>query len=335
MASPTSINNSAEAPSTTEMAAPRVEVLAPKPLEHNTATSSAISELQTAFSSLLHAQKDKEPLRLPSASFYPRWTGSFELLCFPREMRDRIYFHYLYRPAGIMFDRRFTPTFPFDQGGELACLFRTCRQVHDEALAIFWRYNAIVFSGSPWRKRTFIDHAFESSLRLFPEENACLLQRARKQYHENTHIYPRLKYKDAEQVAGEGFVQMLRDAYTFKSVFAKLRDFTVAWQASPAYFEEQVNLRFEGKTEEEKVAVWLEWMQRWVADGNVVPPRWVRFEFTGLGQPQTDMLRHESAINEAYVRLVKELPLSSDETGELEEVERRRLQRLSNKGKKY
>jgi hypothetical protein len=309
--------------------------------EYDVAASSAISELQTAFNSLLQPPKDKKLSNTLSASTYPKWTGSFELLCFPRELRDKIYFHYLYRPAGIEFDRHSKRVFPFDQLDNLASLFLTCRQVYEEALPIFYRYNAVLINvNEQWRPRKCVSRALEGTLRLFPEKPARMMQRARMQYYENTYISPRLRYNDAEQVAGEGFAQMLRDAYTVKSTFTKMRDFTVAWQASPQYFREQVNLYFEDKTEEEKVAIWLNRMRRWVGGHNVVPPRWVRFEFTGPvmrqrfeftgpGLRQTDMAKHESAMNEAYVRLVKEIAPFSDEQAELEESERRRKEQSS------
>jgi hypothetical protein len=296
--------------------------------KHDVAASPAISELQTAFESLLHATRDRKLSNTPSASTYPKWTGSFELLSLPRELRDRIYFHYLYHPAGITYNRRSTRVFPFDQPEDVTSLFLTCRQVYEEALPVFCRYNAILVSTrSDWRLRERINKVLEGALLLFPEESAKMMQRTRKQYYENTYIYPRLRYNDAEQIAGEGFIQMLRDAYTFKSAFAKMRDFTVAWKASSQYFEEQVNLRFGDKTEEEKVAVWLDWMRRWVGERNVVPPRWVKFEFTGPGLQQTDMVKHESALNEAYARLVKELAPFSYDQAELEESERRRKEK--------
>jgi hypothetical protein len=83
------------------------------------APSSAIGELQDAFGPILLArnkvdastlwantttQRSARILELAKKPpILPKWTGSFTLLSFPRELRDKIYFHYIYRPKGIVY----------------------------------------------------------------------------------------------------------------------------------------------------------------------------------------------------------------------------------------
>lgn len=71
---------------------------------------SPIRELQDALGPLLLTTKRVElqrpewvltPAKKPS--ILPKWTGSFTLLAFPRELRDKIYFHYVYRPEGVVY----------------------------------------------------------------------------------------------------------------------------------------------------------------------------------------------------------------------------------------
>jgi hypothetical protein len=75
--------------------------------------SSSITELQAAFGSILLASRDhskKSTIRYttyrggpdtPLKPSPPRWTGSFALFSFPRELRDLIYYHAVYRPRGL------------------------------------------------------------------------------------------------------------------------------------------------------------------------------------------------------------------------------------------
>jgi len=74
------------------------------------ATPSTIRELQYALGPLLLTTKKVElqrpewvltPAKKPP--IMPKWTGSFALLAFPRELRDRIYFHHVYRPEGVKY----------------------------------------------------------------------------------------------------------------------------------------------------------------------------------------------------------------------------------------
>jgi hypothetical protein len=80
---------------------------------------SAISELQEVFGTILLASKKVDLVTLyanPATQRYdwvlqpakkpaimPKWTGAFTLLAFPRELRDRIYYYYLYRPEGVVY----------------------------------------------------------------------------------------------------------------------------------------------------------------------------------------------------------------------------------------
>src|SRR5690349_16692027 len=93
--------------------------------------SSAVTELQEAFGTILLAHRDKsdytsiweEHLRRANQAIKYKWTGAFELFAFPRELRDRIYYHYLYLPDGLTFNRNTSRRFPYDEPETVTNLF--------------------------------------------------------------------------------------------------------------------------------------------------------------------------------------------------------------------
>ena len=205
---------------------------------------SAISELQDLFGSLMVPCQDKhddasvftrffphawEPIggdgRFPPSRIEYKWTGAFELFSFPRELRDRIYYHYLYRPEGIGWLRNSTRTWPFEHSEDITSLFLVSRQVYVEAYQVFCRYNRISIGGlSSWSS------ASDGILRLFPDRPAGMLQRVSKNYFQAHMRYASQSVYRSARAPGDAWVQMMRDAYTFKSFFPRLREFTARWE---------------------------------------------------------------------------------------------------------
>ncbi|KAH7371347.1 hypothetical protein BKA66DRAFT_370228, partial [Pyrenochaeta sp. MPI-SDFR-AT-0127] len=304
-------------------------------------TPSAISELQDAFGSILLARKDAtgvnpktvyEPfLRAPEPIVY-KWTGCFDILSFPRELRDRIYYYCLYRPDGIVYNRNTVRTFPFDHPENMTALFQTSRQVYKEAFQVFCRYNTITFTTrNHWSRRT-MRGGLAGTLRLFPSKHADMLQCVRKEYSEYFTSFASWEDSYPEDNPGRVFLQMLRDAWTFKSFFPRLRKFTVRWNVWSHYFENN-RLVFDKKTEDEKTKIWLNWMRHSIKQGNVVPMRGLRFEFDNSCW-DNPMQEHAAALNEAYERLLKETAPFRDEAAELEESGRKWLEATSSETRK-
>ncbi|KAF2821080.1 hypothetical protein CC86DRAFT_251967, partial [Ophiobolus disseminans] len=298
--------------------------------------SSAISELQAAFGSILLSRKDRKDsttTTTPTPLVY-KWTGAFELFSFPRELRDNIYYHYLYRPNGVKYRRATSRAFPFDDSDSCTSLFVTCKQVYYEALQVFLRHNQIELIGrNHWRGRDHYDRALGGTLRLFPDKPADLLQRIRVKYQESSFMYMTYNWAQGVPTPGDVLIKILRDAYVFKDAFPKLREFTAIWLALPVYFAEKEGLHFENISEEEKTQVWLCWMKKWVAEKNVAPPKWVKFgffDYWGDGEMQ----KHADAMNRAYARLAKDMAPSSDKNVELEESGRRWLEEMEGEARR-
>ncbi|KAH7084160.1 hypothetical protein FB567DRAFT_446131 [Paraphoma chrysanthemicola] len=313
---------------------------------------SPITELQAVFGSILLARKTVEPVTTHSKSLVwdtytqtfrrtqaapaltpemlPRWNGAFDLFSFPRELRDRIYYHYVYRPKGVHYHRTTTRSFPFmDYPDDITSLFLTSKQVYDEALQVFCRYNQIeIKTPGYWAYRSNDSRALTGTLRLFPDKPGRLVQRVRKRYREYIHVYGSYASDHLGQRAGDALLQMFRDAYTFKNAFAKLREFTVVWEANPHFFATQDNLHFDDKSEEEKVQVWLNWMKKALHGSNIVPPRWITFEFDSNWR-KNEMHANQSALNEAYARLVRESGTWDEQQAMLEESGRKWLEEVS------
>lgn len=263
---------------------------------HN--TPSVIHELQTILGPLLLAY-DSDLTQSPPPK--PTWTGTFALFSFPRELRDRIYFHYLASIPIIRFhrrrpNRRFPFTDPLEQ--PLVALFLTSRQVHIEAYEVFCRYTPVSLGGYA-TGGSGDDKRLLGTIRLFPNQLGHMLQCIRGEYQ--TRWSTRHPFGP-----GQVFIQILRDAWVVKECFPRLRQF-VARFATRGDSWVVDGMRVGGRTrgEEESVDLWLEWMRGRVRQGGVVPARWVRFELlnvdfgAGLGEQQ-------GAMDEAYDRLLRE-----------------------------
>jgi hypothetical protein len=300
--------------------------------------SSTIDELQNVFGSILLARQDSNERKRPEAPTH--WTGAFELFAFPRELRDRIYFHYLDCPKGMVYHRNNRSNgFPFPEPETASSLFMTCQQVYDEALEIFYRHNQIEVGGRyQWHYPNLWDRKLNGILRCFPQQPATQLQRISVNYSSFNYTSEGSGSSDDFLKMGETFLQMLRDAYVIKSVFPKLREFTASWEARPVHFNDEEDMQLEGASEDDETQIWLAAMKRWVGESKVVPPRWVRFELIefenqGMG-PR--VRKYAEPMNDAYRSLVREMSPLSDERAELDLARCRWLKEsgLGKRGKK-
>jgi hypothetical protein len=256
---------------------------------------------------------------------------------FPREIRDQIYHHYLYRPKGIVYHRKTTRTFPFDDHYEgITSLLLTCRQVHYEAFQIFTRYNLIEIRTSyHWHQQRYRDKSMDGILRLFPDAPARRLQRVGISMEQYSYIYQsyRRRLDPGQDTAppGAAFVQMLRDAYTFKSTFPKIREFCVTFRAYNNFFGEQYGFMAEGEDDEEKIVNCVSVMEMWLGESQVVPPSWFRFWFDEVDWRYPGLREQESIWNRAYARVVRE---RAKKVVEVEGSGKRWIEETSSEGKK-
>jgi hypothetical protein len=287
--------------------------------------SSAIDELQSAFRSILLARKhidlvtDYTNFRRrshtpqessPTLHAAIEYDDSFALLSLPRELRDRIYFHYLHRPAGITYRRAKTRTFPFsDHSDTLVSLLLTSHQVCSEALQVFCRYNPveIVSRNEQSLQRRPNHKALNGMLRLFPDTHARLLQRAGVSFTQYEIPWWKSQEEDLDH-PNEAFVQALQDAYVFKNMFPKLREFFICFREYHGFFgiKGVSNFAIEGESEEEKIGRCLELMKTWMGECKIVPPRWFKFVFDDSWRFE-GLRRQEGIWNEAYWRLAKDV----------------------------
>jgi hypothetical protein len=232
------------------------------------ADTQSITELQEAFSTLLLLQK-------PKRSTSPRqhqWTGCFRLFDFPRELRDRIYYYYLYIPEGLVHRR--SPTharrWPFEDSNHIS-LFLTSHQVYKEALPVFFRYNAIEISYK-WQ--------LSGILRLFPGQPAALLQRIQLCYASNT------GRRDWRRTGiGGVWAQIVDDTRVAKECFPLLRECTAFWSVSINIFQEPdahggAELALQGKDDDERVGVFFDWLRARFEVDKLAPPRWLVVDFS-------------------------------------------------------
>jgi hypothetical protein len=316
-------------------------------------TSCSIEELQSAFGSILAADKHVDPIPdYKNISWKDCWnpwyipakpakrnpesyrTGTFPFFSFPRELRDRIYFHYLYRPKGVVYRRKTANDFLYDKPSDkpselMTSLFLTCHQVYEEALPIFCRHNEVEIE-SRYQLQYGDRHgkAIAGTLRLFPDKYARLLQRVNITFGQYTYIYvvrtDRVTGEETSLPPGEAFIQMLRDAYAFKDTFPKLREFNVCFRHWQDFFGASSIFEIEGHTDEEKIGKIIRMMKWWLGNDKIVLPKWFRFKFEDSWS--CEFLRpQEGLFNEAYARLLKESAerdLAIEESGKmwLEEV---------------
>jgi hypothetical protein len=284
--------------------------------EQDASPPSSISELQSAFPSLLLLTRSTQPPNtipyttyrgcpdIPPKPRPPKWTGPFALFDFPRELRDLIYHHAVSRPKGLHHTAHVNNDQYFwynkDSSLDIANFLCTSRQVCNEAYHIFCRNNTIILGdGNTTRER--YNKPLTSLLRLFPCVPARNLTRIRLSYYDEvTRLWGKWGCAPGHGAAGDGmegyaqqqyssdtFVDILRDAHTLASFFDKLRVFEACWF-----------MRDVGVTEKD-VAGGVKWMQGCLEKGYVEPWEGVRFRL------EIDKVQ-EVCLNEAYGVLVRE-----------------------------
>ncbi|KAK1589893.1 uncharacterized protein LY79DRAFT_516813 [Colletotrichum navitas] len=273
------------------------------PASSSEAEPSAIDELQSALGSILIAEEDRStkpwtssPACVPSLNSEGTVPAIFSC---PREVRDRIYYYYLYRENQAYYSRGASARWPFLASEDVVSLFQTCRQVYQEALEVFHRYNQVEIGSEPR-----LEGGPLKVLDKFPAAHAQALQMCCRQYGEYNAWYER--YDPLKHYAGELWHIVIRDAYLFKSYFPKLRRFTAILNVDPSYFEEQEGMVLDGKTEEQKIKMWMKWMRFSTSKMRALPPLWMKIRFT-CGPFQGDMQLHQDSLNEAQVRFAEEL----------------------------
>jgi len=266
---------------------------------------SAIEELQSAFPSILVLKKDKNEVSRPinwqpwhdivmekrqarearCVPLYPRWTGSFDILLFPRELRDNIYFHYLYRRKALIWRRRpnngwerrdwvgYIAVYSPDRDQETLNLFLVSRQVYEEALYVFCRSNAVFVER---RQHSLVQlRTLEGSLRLFPETSANMLQHVELRY---------MDYWRSESVGGwhgtsssSTWAEITKDALVAKEFFPRLATYTALWEVDwSSFYDDEGMEALQSESVQDKTKMWLWWFRLQSKTKGVVPPEWVR-----------------------------------------------------------
>jgi hypothetical protein len=299
----------------------------------NSESNTAISELQDVFGELLMTDRKTAPLpsyhkwdlhswRIPYKApppLLPKWTGSFKLLSFPREIRDTIYFHYVFRYKGITYrSNSATTEWSAPTENQMLPLFLTCRQVYEEALQVFCRYNQIEVPRRMYRKHRDYGKAPCGLLRLFPEKSRNLVQRIRYNAYGPSQMH-------------ETFLQILEDAHIYKAAFPMMREFTAIWGS---WGEELIaKLNIERGRHEENVQAWLGWMRFWIRKTKVAPLPWVRFQF-GYESCFQPIQEHAGSLNDAYGILLRQPPASITETEDVEESGRKWIEEMGKERKR-
>lgn len=326
--------------------------------EQNDAPS-AISELQSVFPTILALKKEKPPAKLPqkwdfwSGRFildhdaynaelarhnYPSWTGHFEILKFPRELRDMIYFHYLHREKVLVWRRRanFSRTYKSRAGGsfttqlttvlqEAINLFLVSRQVYEEAFQVFCSVNAFFLE---YRSRKTL----EGALRLFPTKAGSQVQHVEVEYYDaNWELF--------WDIPKSMWGQIVRDARLAKNYFPRLVTFTALWRLDwHALLGDELMAGVYAANDECKTQMWLRWLKRESVACSVVPPKWLKVDL-GLdnsgwyGWPYTS--DHEPICNKAVGLLAKEMQdEDKDPMLELEEAGKKWLEEEWGAGKR-
>jgi hypothetical protein len=150
---------------------------------------------------------------------------------------------------------------------------------------------------------------------MFPEKPARSLQRISISFQQYMYIYHARGADDALP-PGAAFVQMLRDAYTVKHTFPKLREYIVFFEHYHDFFAVPSKLfEIEGEGNEEKIQMSMNMMKGWMHGSSVVPPSWLVFHFSETWW--YEHLRKKSDIwNAGYKRLVREYAGRNEELEE-------------------
>lgn len=267
-----------------------------------------------------------------------QWTGPFKLLDLPRELRDKIYYQYLYCPGYIYYTAHADKTFweSRTKSDDFPNLFTVSKQVHHEAFKVFCEANTVALAVH-YNAREGYSKPLTGLLRLFPDRAAASLTRVSNTYRD---VVPRPlgqwgyapshdsiaqggdgtgRYQKHNS-AGETFVEILRDAHILRQFFPKLTVFEADWYPEPPFYEypEQLGqvrkiarLWKEGAEEGKITEIWFDTMQGWLQGKNVIPLSCVRFSLNGFAadgfEDDLDVL-----FNEAYVTLVKEQTTGDD-----------------------
>jgi hypothetical protein len=293
-----------------------------------TEESGPIDELQSAFGAILAADKKIDPVPDYTSLSWEEYEiatrkppkpiprddrpGIFAFFNFPRELRDRIYFHYLYRPEGVVYRRRTAISYLYEKiTSSVTSLFLTNRQVYEEALQVFCRHNEVeLVNRYHFRPRNGNNgKTAAGTLRLFPDKHARLLQHVNVSFSHYMFIYyPRTDRNTGEQTTlptGEAFKEILRDTYAFKDTFPKLREFKVCFCGYQDFFGTSSLFEIAGDTDEDKIGECMKMMKWWLGDSQIVPPKEFRFCFDATWS-YPHLRPQEGLFNEAYARLVRE-----------------------------
>ncbi|KAK2020522.1 hypothetical protein LX32DRAFT_699995 [Colletotrichum zoysiae] len=267
------------------------------------AEPSAIDELQSALGSILVAEEDRSTKpRTPSPARVQPLDGKGAvpaIFACPREVRDRIYYHYLYRESRAYYSRATWSRWPFLPSEDVVSLFLTCQQIYHEAVEVFHHHNQVEIGSEPR-----LEGGPVKVLDKFPAAHARALRTCCRQYGEYYALY--VGYAPMKHYAGELWHIVIRDAYLLRSYFPKLRRFTAVLNVHPEYFQEQEGMVLNGRTEEEKVQIWMEWMRSSTSEMRALPPLWMKIQLT-LGPFRDGRQLHQDSLNEAQERFAKEL----------------------------
>ncbi|KAK1997339.1 hypothetical protein LX36DRAFT_73927 [Colletotrichum falcatum] len=280
------------------------EYVGPSELPSPGGDPSAIDELQSALGSILVAEEDRstKPCTSSPACVRPldfKGTGSPAIFACPREVRDRIYYYYLYRQNQAYYSRATSARWPFFPSEDVVSLFQTCQQIYQEAMEVFHRYNQVEIGSDPR-----LEEGPVKVLKKFPAAHAQALQMCCRKYDEYNGLYA--TWAPLKHYAGELWHIVIRDAYLLKAYFPRLRRFTAVLNVGPEYFEEQEGLVFDGRTEEEKVRVWTEWMRSSTSEMRALPPLWMKIQLT-RDPPEDGKRPLQDSLNEAQVRFAEEV----------------------------
>lgn len=258
----------------------------------------SVLPLDMAFGHLRRLQKE-----MPAAPIEPpewKWTAPFRFLHLPREIRDRVYFFCLYAPESFLYKRSGNTEWT-DRNKRLwkdsgrTPLFFTSRQVFEEAMEAFCRYNVVQIH----RRRKTV-----GAIRLFPAKPAQKLQRIQLTYSGN------LTKRDGElgwEGAHRTFPHMIMDAKVVKEYFPTLREFIAAWLVNAYDFQYEENMRLGAMNHGEKEEAFLRWFHFWHAVDNLVPPKCLKVEFKTYydGDDGSDLQRPFGKALERFRREVR------------------------------
>jgi hypothetical protein len=264
-----------------------------------TETSRSIDELQCAFGSSLSVSENLDPVNEQTSFNSLSWknssactykavqsnvrlerTGSFALFSLPRELRNTIYYHYLYSPEGVIYRPETAHNSRVDKHTHVRIsIFPTCHQVYDEALQVFCRHAHVQIATTIQRRyHTYYPQALQATFRLFPATHARLLQRLSISLYQYVYFFYPLPNEVPSLGTGAAFLQMLRDASISKDKFPRLRQFAIVFCPALDYMTTE-KYEIQGHDDEERIENCAIMMRGWLENEDVVPPIWFKFFF--------------------------------------------------------